>query len=384
VSKKKKTALAALGDRPLYKNIMAAIALIGAVIGVVAGVRQFLPGQKWLPVNTEIIVDASADMLTDFEGQPKLEAAREALNIILESRAETDNLALREFSGNCERPDTHLAVAFAPKNKGKIQAAAKSLNPSGGSPMVKAIIEATADFNDKERFEKASKRIVVITGSEDICFPDNAEATIRQRLAEYKNAGHEISLDFRFIGVGLEKRQQERLSAIAEAAGTEPVFVKHRADLSRALRIAVAAGRVPVQTDGSGHVKPVENATSFQTLLRSGETHLTTAGEAISRRQYAAAESSLKSAKDDRQKSDQRLAELSKQRDQQHASELHDALTQNRQIFDKLVVLTEKMLTQAQSNDLAGYDASTLEFGKLAARYNANDEAIKRLLDKIQ
>jgi hypothetical protein len=42
------------------------------------------------------------------------------------------------------------------------------------------------------------------------------------------------------------------------------------------------------------------------------------------------------------------------------------------------------MLTQAQSNDLAGYDASRLEFGKLAARYNTNDEAIKRLLDKIQ
>jgi hypothetical protein len=96
------------------------------------------------------------------------------------------------------------------------------------------------------------------------------------------------------------------------AVGTITTTINPERQNQLALRIAVAAERVPAHTDRSGHVKPVENATSFQTLLRSGETHLTTAGEAISRRQYAAAESSLKSAKDDRQKSDQRPLETAR------------------------------------------------------------------------
>ena len=61
-------------------------------------------------------------------------------------------------------------VEFAQDNERRVIDALGDLRPRGDTTLVSAIVEATGDFNDPERFgPDVSKSIIVITGGDDTC-----------------------------------------------------------------------------------------------------------------------------------------------------------------------------------------------------------------------
>ena len=66
--------------------------------------------------NFQIVIDRSEIMNTSFGDGTRLDAAKKALvSVLQEKTADTDNLSLREFGGDCsELNTTRLVLPFAP------------------------------------------------------------------------------------------------------------------------------------------------------------------------------------------------------------------------------------------------------------------------------
>ena len=135
--------------------------------------------------------------------------------MLLEKTSDRDNLALREFGGDCNDPDnTHLVLPFAPGEK-RLADRVMGLTVTGGdSTLVNAVIEATGDFNS-QKGARAKSGLIVITGDFARCGSDDPDVLIRNRLGSYP----ELSFDVRLIGVGVSRQAQSAIRKLAAASG---------------------------------------------------------------------------------------------------------------------------------------------------------------------
>lgn len=178
--------------------------------------RFVKPLEEKVMENTELVLDCSAAMSEPFAGGTKLEAAFEEIDrLLLIQIADADNLAFRQFGGGCDSDNTRLLVSFGQNQKDEVRTAARSVKVGGEAPLVTAVVEATSDFNEIERFAEACKRIIVILGSESFCEDDPMEL-IRQRLESRKD---DIELSFVFIGDSSSATVTDELARIATATG---------------------------------------------------------------------------------------------------------------------------------------------------------------------
>jgi hypothetical protein len=357
-------------SKRLYKNAVAVIALVAALAGAFAAVVKLFPKPEDphdIHEIMEIVLDRSEGMGGGFEGGTKLQAAAESARNALDPLADNDVLALRQFGGPCDGDNTRMAVKPGQNNKRKIKDSLRSLAVGGQSTLVNAVIQATGDFDESERFKGVRKRIVVVTGSRDACSHRDPIASIRDRMERIKSAG--IQLDFHFIGIGLGEAEREDVTRIADATGgVKPTFVDHRQDLDGALRKVLVVEPV------------VRDAQSVVTLLDAGVDHLNGVFAAIAKRDYPAAETELNEARNETAKSDAALDELGKGSRKEQFKELYKTAAESRSIRNELLDLAGRMLSQAKANDVEGYNASELKFNQLSNDYNRNGTLISTLL----
>jgi TIR domain len=211
-----------------------------ARIAIAAGLAGILlaayPAIQWLrqpaPImNQEIVIDTSEGMSARFDNGPtKLEAAVEALRN--RNLHPAENLAFRQFGGECHKDDdTRLLVSFGTNRRDRIVKATKGLRPRGQPALASAVISALADMQPLSN----AKRVVVLTGHTDKC-EQEALREIKERVEAYKQAGHELSIEMRFIGLAVPAEDQERIRAISDAVGGESHFVSTVAELNDVLQ----------------------------------------------------------------------------------------------------------------------------------------------------
>jgi hypothetical protein len=164
----------------------------------------------------QVIVDRSSGMNQQFGDRTKLEAVKQALStVFLEKTSDRDNLALREFGGDCNDPgNTRLVLPFAPSEKRLADGVTDLTATAGVSTLVNAVIEATGDFN-RQQGARAKSGLIIITSGIARCGAADPEALIRNRLESYP----ELSFDVRLIGVGASRQDQSALRRVATAAG---------------------------------------------------------------------------------------------------------------------------------------------------------------------
>lgn len=168
-------------------------------------------------VNVEIVLDCSIGMSEGIVGRgTKYNEGILALDRILDSFSDGDNLALRRFGGpSCDAGATALLVEFGKKNCDKVRETASNQVLEGEASLARAVIEATGDFNDPAKFEGMRNRIIVILGSGDFCRDDPSQL-IRERLQDIRD---DVALDFSFIGDSIPVDVQDELRQIAEETG---------------------------------------------------------------------------------------------------------------------------------------------------------------------
>ena len=136
-------------------------------------------------------------------------------------------------------------VKFAQDNERRVEGALADLRPSGETTLVSAIVEATGDFNDPERFgPDVNKSIIVITGGGDTCHANPTQA-IRDRLREVASNEDPIRISFRLIGMGLSDEEKAGLAEIAAETGGRVSYADSEeeltAEIARALKEEHAA-----------------------------------------------------------------------------------------------------------------------------------------------
>lgn len=362
-----------LDKKKSYKTIMALIALVAAALGVAISFHTVVSWFKPKPVqeNTEIILDRSAGMNQQFEGGTKLQAALAAVeNVLREQVADRDNLAFRQFGGTCGGDDTQLALKFNQNNAEELRNLLHNIKAEGQASLAHAVIEASGDFNDPERFKGVSKRIVVITGGDDSCVPNPIDA-IRERLEHNKRAGYEIQLDFHFIGMGLTPTQQQNIAQMAQSTGGQFDFVDHRQDLDNSLhRILV--------------VEPVVNdVNSLVQILNTGVAHINTTIGSINAKDYSAAEAGVESARNEFKHSDLPFHDLGKRQSSEQFGKLYQLAAMNRDLQDKFLSLSDTLVSRAKANDIEGFNKTIEKYNELSAAYNERIGQINGILQQL-
>ncbi len=375
-------------SKPWYKNTMAILAFVGALVasvsGLIALVQRLEPAK--IPQNTIIVFDRSTAMNEPFERSTKLDAAVGALKNVLQTQvAAEDNLALRLLGGSCDGENSQMVVHFRQHNEGRVQEAVQTLQPGGETTLTSALIEAIGDFNDPKRFggPDINKRIIVITGGSDSCLHDDDPATyIRNRL-EPLGSEADIKVNFRFIGIALKPEQREQLSEIAELTGglaeeqveDQLFFVNSQEELEEALRNVIEVE--PVLTNINRTTKIMNNVTDQINLV----------GDAINSRDYDAAEEGLKAARNEIDTTRPLLEDLGQrlsiQRFQEQFQKLYELVTANRDLQDKQLKLLETAISQGKSGADEARNKTIQEFNEVTAIFNTNIREVDRITEDI-
>lgn len=384
-------------NRPLYKNVMAIIALVAGLSALIAGAWNFLATKPPEVVhdNTELIIDRSKGMKELWDGKTKLDVARAAAHSALGTIATTENLALRQFGGPCDGANTNLVVPFAQNNVKTVQGRLAKLSGSGDASLNNAINEAIGDFGDQKHFQGANKRILVITGSDDVCKDLDLNQAIHEKLAADVNGTYTIKLDFRFVGIGMDTAQREHLSGLAKLTGGRVVFANHPDDVEQLVRNELKSDDARTvsgnpQTDtkkpppNEAAKAPVRQDTRLLVdSLTAGVNHLNEALKDIAKGDVTSAQAALAAARLDENRSDTALASLRQDQSQEQFQELYKAASKCRTIHQQLLSQAEIMLNQFQTKDVDGYSASSAQFVRLAAEFDRTAKQIDTLLGRL-
>jgi hypothetical protein len=219
---------------PPPRKWYAAVAIALSLAAVAA-----YPLMQWLKapppiMNQEIVLDASAGMADTFDkGRTKLAAAVDALRA--RNLHPRENLALRNFGAECGGDEeSHLLVSFGTNRPKPILKAAATLRPQGKPTLASAVISAMADLDPLPH----TKRVVVLTGHADRC-NEEAIRDIKERLAAYKAARREISLEMRFIGLSIPATDQSQIRQMSDAVSGRAYFVNTVAELNEVLQFVL-------------------------------------------------------------------------------------------------------------------------------------------------
>ena len=163
-----------------------------------------------LPARILFIFDASNSMKANYEGIPRIEAAKKLLFRIMDSLQRIPNLelALRIYGAEKSYPpgdcnDSHLAVPFARGNSALIKSKVTPLKPTGITPIAHSLNLAADDFPNTP----ATNLILLITDGIEECGGDPCEAAKKLR---------EKGIVFKpyILGIGLSQEQSKAFDCV--------------------------------------------------------------------------------------------------------------------------------------------------------------------------
>jgi hypothetical protein len=375
------------GARPFYEQRW--FQGTAAVLGLVAVVFSLIgPPNLWdaianlfsdelPPSDTQYVVDASAAMGAPFgsgEGETKLSAAAETIAAAVVS-LESEGLALRRFGGSCE-DSGDLLVAFGDGHADDVGEAAREQSPEGASNLVNAVVAAIDDFNDGDRFpsdREFVKRIVVVAGTSDACFEEDAAEMIRRRLEQA-----DIVLDFTFVGVAVPEDERDRLREVAGDLEAPVIFADTDEELGRAVEyLELEPALADSQAVQEIHNAVIESLNLFITRLNAGQFDEAATALGESNEEFAGTES--------------RFASIGARLTRPEVVAVHSLVGRAREIQEELIARGQTLLEVARSLEdgepRAEYDNALAEWNGVIRRQRDNvaeiDQATGELADRV-
>jgi len=169
--------------------------------------------------NIVILLDASGSMAAKNGGKTKMETAKEAIKKFVSSMPENANVSLRVYGHKGSNKDsdkklscdsTELLYDLKPYNEADFQDSLDKFQPTGWTPIAKAINETKADF---EKANKDGKNMIYVVS-------DGIETCDGDPVAAAKDLhDSNIKAVVNIIGFDVDNNGQKQLLAVAEAGG---------------------------------------------------------------------------------------------------------------------------------------------------------------------
>ncbi|WP_147535530.1 VWA domain-containing protein [Bacillus marasmi] len=197
------------------------------------GMKLNKNGEVALNANIAILLDASGSMAQQVGGRSKMDLAKEAINNFVASMPEGANVSLRVYGHKGSNSDsdkelscgsTELVYDLKAYNQGEFSESLGSFQPTGWTPIAKAINEAKADF---EKADKPGQNIIyVVSDGVETCDGDPVQAAKSLHDSE-------IEAVVNIIGFNVDSAGQKQLLEVAQAGGGEFETVDSAEDFNR-------------------------------------------------------------------------------------------------------------------------------------------------------
>ena len=192
--------------------IMAFLAVPLLMAPSVMQAQEVTPG--YVPMSRILFIfDASNSMAGEWDGERKIDLARQILMEVVDSMESMPNvqMALRVYGHQSPVPpqdcnDTKLEVPFGPNNASRIRQKLRFLNPKGTTPIAHSLELAPGDFPPCTNCRNI---ILLITDGVEACEGDPCEVSLRLQKAG-------IILRPFVIGIGSDPGFRETFNCIGE------------------------------------------------------------------------------------------------------------------------------------------------------------------------
>jgi Ca-activated chloride channel family protein len=140
------------------------------LLAALALVFSFSPLRAQQSPSTILILDASGSMWGTVDGQTKISAARKAVGTILAKWKPADKLGLMVYGHRSKSDcnDIELMIPVGPVDAAQINAAVKSLNPKGKTPITDSLRQAAAALGA----EKNPATVILVSDGIETCKGD--------------------------------------------------------------------------------------------------------------------------------------------------------------------------------------------------------------------
>ena len=186
--------------------------------------------------NVVVLLDASGSMRGKLDGKVKIDLAKEAIQKFVSKLPQGVRVSLKVYGHKGSGSNRDKAVScgsietvypLGPYNASKFQAALNRFQPSGWTPLAKAIEDSAKDFGQQTNPD-VKNVIYVVSDGKETCDGDPIQAA--QRL----NQSH-IQAVVNIIGFDVKDEEQKALKEIAVAGKGEYVRVDTPDQLRREL-----------------------------------------------------------------------------------------------------------------------------------------------------
>ncbi|TCP57348.1 Ca-activated chloride channel family protein [Tamaricihabitans halophyticus] len=170
--------------------------------------------EKTAPVM--VTMDASGSMADELDGTTKMDAAKDALNTLVDGLDSDAEMGLQVYgskgagsgSGNPTCEDISTEVPVGPVDAAQIKSKVAALEPAGETPIGDSLKQAAQELPDE-----GPRAIVLISDGIDTCAPPDP-CEVAKDLAE-----DGVDLAVHTVGFQIDEKAKEQLSCIAESTG---------------------------------------------------------------------------------------------------------------------------------------------------------------------
>lgn len=189
---------------------------------------QIVPGK----LNVEILLDASGSMGQQIDSNTKMELAKQAINNFLSGMPSNVNVSLRVYghkgsSGEADKVEscqsTEVVYPLKNYNSSSFQSALQQVQPSGWTPLAKAIQQAQQDLKSQT---DALNIVYVVSDGIETCGGDPVAAAKALNKSDIKGI-------INIIGFNVDDAGQEALRKIADAGEGKYSTVETEKDLKQ-------------------------------------------------------------------------------------------------------------------------------------------------------
>lgn len=220
----------------VFSRLSVALALLSALVlfDTRPASADELPVSE--PPRVVLLLDVSGSMrIADLDGRTRMAVAKQAFNDVLDAIPAEAHVGIRLFGSQHRFPgasravgcrDTRQLVPVGPVDKTAVKTAIATLQPTGWTPIGRALRAAAKDLGTGE----TTRRIVLISDGQDECGLPGPCDVARELAAQ----GTHLVVDT--LGLTLSAKVRQQLSCIAEATGGTYTAVQSQDQLTGRLK----------------------------------------------------------------------------------------------------------------------------------------------------
>lgn len=195
------------------QKLVTILLFLFALIRVSEAQYQRKPGEAAPKTRILFLLDGSGSMNAKWEGQKRIDIAKEVLSELVDSLKVDKNVTLglrvyghqygRQFQ-NCK--DTKLEAPFAVNNHENIKNKLNAIDPKGVTPLAYSMLQATEDFPESDQYRNV---IIIITDGLESCGGDPCKVSVALQRKR-------IFLKPFIIGLGMEPKYANAFDCIGQ------------------------------------------------------------------------------------------------------------------------------------------------------------------------